>query len=142
MYLFDAAGGRSRWSKLLGEITADCRGTVRCTGLLAPRRRFRWNISRFDQARAGASYKSIELKDEFIMQNPSIDDLGVPPFQETSICGFLVDFPEQKQSNEGLTTNITQRICRTEIWGRNPLHCGIRSSGFEKSRVLHILAQN
>ena len=103
LYLFDAAGGRSRWSKLLGEITADCRGTVRCTGLLAPRRRFRWNISRFDQARAGASYKSIELKDEFIMQNPSIDDLGVPPFQETSICGFLVDFPEQKQSNEGLT---------------------------------------
>ena len=32
-----------------------------------------------------------------------MDDLGVPPFQETSICGFLVDFPEQKQSNEGLT---------------------------------------
>ena len=33
----------------------------------------RWNISRFDQARAGASYKSIELKDEFIMQKPSIN---------------------------------------------------------------------
>lgn len=31
--------GRSRWSKLLGEITADSRGTVRCTGLLVSLRK-------------------------------------------------------------------------------------------------------
>ena len=46
----------------------------------------RWrNISRFDQARAGVSYKSIELKDEFIMQNPSINGW----FGGTSISGNL-----------------------------------------------------